>query len=451
MGQNPVGGPFQRRHAGRETRADPGEIRSPAQVIGGLRQFGAKAAHRFAAIPGDLAANQIDSLDTVGALVDRGDAGVAIVLGRAGLLDEAHAAVHLHAHGGDLDAYVSRPGLGDGGQQLGPRLGRISLCLAVGMPGDVGQDARGQADRARRLSLGLHQHQGAAHVGVAIDHAVGVPGCAALLALLAESKRLLERPLGDGDALDAHLQACGVHHDEHVRQALAQLADQFGPRALIEHHAGGRAVDTQLVLNGSCPEVVARPKISIRVQEVFRSQEQADALDPGRRVGRARDDEMADIVGRVVIAPRDENLLTGDQPAALAVRAGHGGERGEVRPGLRLGQAHGAGPFAADQLGQHKAFLPLGPVLGQGLDRALGQHRAKAERHVGGVHHLEYGQLHGFGQALAAMRRVGAERVPAVGDERPVGVGEARRGRHHAIRVLCAHGVAPAVQRRQHI
>ncbi len=49
----------------------------------------------FAARHGELAADEIDGLDAVRAFVDRRDAGVAIGLGRAGLLDEAGAPVHL--------------------------------------------------------------------------------------------------------------------------------------------------------------------------------------------------------------------------------------------------------------------------------------------------------------------------------------------------------------------
>ena len=56
----------------------------------------AAASHR------QLAADEVDRLDAVGALVDRRDADVAVVLGDAGLLDEAHAAV-------DLDRRARRP------------------------------------------------------------------------------------------------------------------------------------------------------------------------------------------------------------------------------------------------------------------------------------------------------------------------------------------------------
>ena len=75
------------------------------------------AAHRVAARERQLARDEVDRLDAVGALVDRRDAGVAQMLRRAGLLDEAHAAMDLHAERGDLDADVGRQGLGDRGQQ----------------------------------------------------------------------------------------------------------------------------------------------------------------------------------------------------------------------------------------------------------------------------------------------------------------------------------------------
>jgi hypothetical protein len=49
------------------------------------------------------------------------------VLRGAGLLDEAHAAMHLHAERGDLDADVGGPGLGDrvrSGARRGAELAR---------------------------------------------------------------------------------------------------------------------------------------------------------------------------------------------------------------------------------------------------------------------------------------------------------------------------------------
>ena len=71
------------------------------------------ALDHLAAFQRQLARDEVDGLDAVGALVDRQDARVAIDLRRAGLLDEAHAAVHLHADRGHLAADVGGEGLGD--------------------------------------------------------------------------------------------------------------------------------------------------------------------------------------------------------------------------------------------------------------------------------------------------------------------------------------------------
>ena len=79
--------------------------------------------HRFAARQRQLAGHQVDRLDAVGAFVDRKDPGIAQVLGGAGLLDEAHAAVHLNADRGHLDGNVTRECLGHRRQQSGSLAG----------------------------------------------------------------------------------------------------------------------------------------------------------------------------------------------------------------------------------------------------------------------------------------------------------------------------------------
>ena len=80
-------------------------------------QFVEIGAHHGAAGQRHLAHRQVDRLDAVGAFVDRGDPRVAKMLRRAGLLDEAHAAVHLDAERGDLDADVGRERFGDRREQ----------------------------------------------------------------------------------------------------------------------------------------------------------------------------------------------------------------------------------------------------------------------------------------------------------------------------------------------
>jgi hypothetical protein len=119
----------------------------------------------------ELARDQIDGLDAVGALVDRQDAGVAIDLRRAGLLDEAHAAVHLHADGRHLAADVGGEGLGHRGEQRHAMRGRRLLGRILGAARHVGLLRRHQADGARGLGERLHGHQVAADVGVLDDRA----------------------------------------------------------------------------------------------------------------------------------------------------------------------------------------------------------------------------------------------------------------------------------------
>ena len=72
---------------------------------------------RLAAFQRNLACDQVERLNAVGAFVDRRDARIAEVLRRTCLLDVAHAAVHLHAKRCDLDPDVGGKRLGDRGQQ----------------------------------------------------------------------------------------------------------------------------------------------------------------------------------------------------------------------------------------------------------------------------------------------------------------------------------------------
>src|SRR3954470_8623234 len=75
------------------------------------------AAHHRAAHHWNLARDQINRLNTVGALVDLRDSRIAVMLRDAGLLDEAHASVHLHAERSDFGADVGRESLGNRRQQ----------------------------------------------------------------------------------------------------------------------------------------------------------------------------------------------------------------------------------------------------------------------------------------------------------------------------------------------
>ena len=99
--------------------------------------------------------------------------------------------------------------------------------------------------------------------------------------------------------------------------------------------------------------VVAGAERAVRLDQEFRHEEQRDAARAGRRVGQPREHEMDDVVGEIVLAIGDEDLLAEHAIGPVAGALGARLHRVEVGAGLRLGEVHRAGPFAAgDQLAQ---------------------------------------------------------------------------------------------------
>jgi hypothetical protein len=108
-------------------------------------------------------------------------------------------------------------------------------------------------------------------------------------------------------------------------------------------------VDAQLVLDRDAAHVVALAQRAVGVDQELRHQEQRDALHAPRRVGQARQHQVDDVVGEVVLAEGDEDLLAEDA-VVPSPRARRGCGSAEVGTGLRLGQVHRAGPLARDHL-----------------------------------------------------------------------------------------------------
>ena len=104
---------------------------------------------RRAAGKRQLARDQVDRLDAVGAFVDRRDPRIAIKLRRAGFLDEAHAAMHLHAERSDLDADVGGKRLGDRREQRGALVRGLARGFVGAALGAVERDRGRVADGAR--------------------------------------------------------------------------------------------------------------------------------------------------------------------------------------------------------------------------------------------------------------------------------------------------------------
>ena len=158
---------------------------------------------------------------------------------------------------------------------------------------------------------------------------------------------------------------------------------------------------------------------------------------------------MHDVLGQIVLAGGDEDLVAGDLPAA--VLAGHRtrSHQAEVGAALRLGQAHRARPAAIGQPGQVARLEHVAAMQRQRLVGAAGQPGIDAEGKIGRGDHLLDDEIDELGQALAAIGGIGGERGPAAGDEGAIGLGESGGRAHHAVLEMAALLVARPVERRQ--
>src|SRR3970040_1866404 len=96
--------------------------RPKPRVLSLGQHIGDQRAHSLTAVSGQLPPDQIGGLDAVGALVEWRNADVAIILRRAGFLDEAHAAVNLNADARHLTPNIGAVRLGKWREQIDPLL-----------------------------------------------------------------------------------------------------------------------------------------------------------------------------------------------------------------------------------------------------------------------------------------------------------------------------------------
>ena len=98
------------------------------------------------------------------------------------------------------------------------------------------------------------------------------------------------------------------------------LADQPALGAVVIEHGGRIAVDAHLVLDRAADDAVALAGLAVGVRQEFRHEKQRDALDAGRRALDAGEHEMDDVVGEIVLAGGNEDLLAGDGVGAVRLR-----------------------------------------------------------------------------------------------------------------------------------
>jgi hypothetical protein len=162
----------------------------------------------------------------------------------------------------------------------------------------------------------------------------------------------------------------------------------------------GSAAPADLVDHAGDRDVVVDQPVALDAAP--RHAEQRHALDASRRAGDARQREVHDVVGEIVVAAGDEDLGAAQQVVPVGGGRRDGGDVGQARPGLRLGQRHRAGPLAAVHP-RHVGRAQVG--VAERLDqvgRALGQAEVAVGAGVGG-HQVRGGQReHRQRQLLAA-------------------------------------------------
>jgi len=103
--------------------------------------------------------------------------------------------------------------------------------------------------------------------------------------------------------------------------------------------------------------------------------------------------------GELVLAVGDEDFLAGDAIRAVGGALGLGAQGADVRARLRLGELHGAHPFAGDELFEIGPLQFLRAIGVERFGRTHGQHRANAEGHRGRIPHLNAGGVQCMRQA----------------------------------------------------
>ena len=263
--------------------------------------------------------------------------------------------------------------------------------------------------------------------------------------------RLLIGALGDRDALQPDIEPRRIHHQEHVFDAAAFLADQRADRAAIVaigQNASRARMNSQLFLELQAADVVARADSAIGADKKFGHDEQRQAFAARRRIRRAREHGMDDVGREVVLAIGDEDLLPGETVViALFHRAR--AYRAEIRAGLRLGEIHRAAPLAGDQLREIKPALRVGAMRDQQLGGGLREDGTEREGEIGAGPHFEDRDAERERQPLAAAFLRQRQRVPAAGDESIVGLFESSRRSNRSVLQPAALAVADRVERRQ--
>ena len=198
-------------------------------------------------------------------------------------------------------------------------LGRL---VQIGMQrGPQGQRARA-FDEAPLIVISMRRTSGCTMIGSAGLSWDFAPGQrAALQAVLRIGHGVLIGGLGQRKPCTPTPSRASFIMVNMAAHALVRLADQPAGRAVVVHHAGGVAVDAHLVFDRAArTRRCARPAMPSRSTRNFGTMNSEMPLVPSAPPGDARQHQMDDVVGQVVLAGRDEDLGAGDLVAAVGLR-----------------------------------------------------------------------------------------------------------------------------------
>ena len=179
-------------------------------------------------------------------------------------------------------------------------------------------------------------------------------------------------------------------------------------------HAGGRAVDAHLVLDGGDLDVVLLAEPAVGRHAQARHDEQRQALGAGLGAVDAREHQVHHVVGEVVIATRDEDLGAADVVGAVGVLAA----RWSVAAPTSLPACGSVRHIVPPQTARGHLVGVLVLLLGRAaledhLGGRVGQAGVHRERGVGTGQHLLDAGLQRKRRALAALFGRRADALPA--------------------------------------
>ena len=226
------------------------------------------------------------------------------------------------------------------------------------------------------------------------------------------------------------------------------LADQPAFGFVKVEHCRRVAVDAHLVLDRAADNAIAFADAAVRVGQELRHEEQRDALDACWRAFDSRQHQVNDVVGEIVLAGRDEDLLAGDGVGAVRRRDRTGLDEAEISAAMGLGQAHRARPLARGHLRQIAGLEVFAAMDRQGRDGAVGEAGIHPEGDVGGIGVFAEQDRQERRKSLAPIGGIAGKADPSALDQRLISLLEALGGGDAAIVMsLAAVDVANAVER----